>query len=111
MWTRTKTAALAGSGVGLALFLWIGLLPALVYGGYAGLLLAGGIYGTPVPPGLLPSALIVFGMILGVLGTAALFAVAGAAAGSAAAHVFLRAAVTRTPAERAAPAPGAAHRE
>jgi len=87
MWRRNKTVAMVGAGLGLALFLAIGLLPALMYGGYAGLLLAGGIFGTPVPPGALARGLVVFGMMLGVFGTAAVFAVAGAAAASAVAHV------------------------
>ena len=69
--------------LGLALFLAIALLPALLYGGYAGVLLAGGIVGTPVKATLLVRALIVFGMVLGVTGVGGLFAVAGAAAGAA----------------------------
>jgi hypothetical protein len=87
MWKRNKTVALAGAAVGFALFLGIGLLPALMYGGYAGLLLAGGIFGAPVQAGILPSALVVFGMVLGVFGTASVFVVAGAAAGSLVGHV------------------------
>jgi len=79
-----KIPTLVGAGIGLALFLAIALLPALLYGGYAGLLLAGGIFGTPVEPTLLPRALIVFGMVLGVLAVGSLFAVAGAVAGAAA---------------------------
>ncbi|GEJ56446.1 hypothetical protein [Anaeromyxobacter diazotrophicus] len=78
-----KTPTLIGAGVGLALFLAVGLLPALLYGGYAGVLLAGGIVGTPVKATLLVRALIVFGMVLGVTSLASLFAVAGAAAGAA----------------------------
>src|SRR6266508_6385169 len=78
-----KIPTLVGSGIGLALFLAVALLPAMLYGGYAGLLLAGGIFGTPVTPTLLPRALIVFGMVLGVVGVGSLFAVMGAAAGAA----------------------------
>ena len=78
-----KIPTLVGSGIGLALFLAVGLLPAMLYGGYAGLLLAGGIFGTPVEPTMLPRALIVFGMVLGVVAVASLFAVLGAAAGAA----------------------------
>jgi hypothetical protein len=55
----------------------------MLYGGYAGLLLAGGIFGTPVEPTMLPRALIVFGMVLGVVAVGSLFAVLGAAAGAA----------------------------
>ncbi len=78
-----KIPSLVGAGIGLALFLAIALLPALLYGGYAGLLLAGGIFGTPVEPTLLPRALIVFGMVMGVLAVGSLFAVVGAVAGTA----------------------------
>jgi hypothetical protein len=87
MWRRNKTVALVGAAVGFALFLGVALLPALAYGGYAGLLLATGIFGAPVPPGILTSGLVIFGMLLGVFGTAAFFAVAGAAAASAIAHI------------------------
>jgi hypothetical protein len=80
---NTKLATLIGSGIGLALFLAVALLPAVLYGGYAGLMLASGIFGTPVMPTLAVKALIVFGMVLGVTGIASLFAVMGAVAGAA----------------------------
>ncbi len=78
-----RTYTLIGAAVGLALFLALGLLPSLLYGGYAGVLLAGGIFGTPVKATLAVRAIIVFGMVLGVTGTGALFTVGGAAAGAA----------------------------
>jgi hypothetical protein len=78
-----KVPTLVGSGIGLALFLAVGLLPSMLYGGYAGLLLAGGIFGTPVEPTILPRALIVFGMVMGVVAVGSLFAVVGAASGAA----------------------------
>ncbi len=96
-----KTATLIGAGVGLALFLAIALLPSLLYGGYAGVLLAGGIFGTPVRATLAVRALIVFGMVLGVTSVASLFAVAGAAAGAAIATLVSPRAAPR-PAEHAA---------
>ena len=73
--------ALIGSGIGLTIFLAIALLPAILYGGYTGVLLAGGIFGTPIVPTLAVKALIVFGMILGVVGIGSLFTVAGAVIG------------------------------
>ena len=79
-----KSFTLIGAAVGLALFLAIALLPSLLYGGYAGVLLAGGIFGTPVKATLLVRGLIIFGMVLGVVGVGGLFAVGGAAAGAAA---------------------------
>ena len=81
--THTKLPAVIGAGIGLIAFLAVALLPALLYGGYAGVLLAGGIFGTPVTASFAVKALIIFGMVLGVTAVAALFAVAGAAAGAA----------------------------
>jgi hypothetical protein len=78
-----KTPSIVGAAVGLALFLAIALLPALLYGGYAGVMLAGGIFGTPVQPTFAVQALIVFGMVMGVTGVGSLFAVSGAVAGAA----------------------------
>ncbi len=80
---KRKTYTLVGAGIGLALFLLVALLPSLLYGGYAGVLLASGIAGAPVKATLLTRALTVFGMALGVLGVGGLFAVCGAAAGAA----------------------------
>lgn len=95
-----KVSTLIGAGIGLALFLAVGLLPSLLYGGYAGLLLAGGIFGTPVEPTFLPRALIVFGMGMGVVAVGSLFAVLGAVAGAAVSA--LTAITTRRPAEEQA---------
>jgi hypothetical protein len=83
MTNTNKIPALVGAGIGLATFLAVALLPAMLYGGYAGVLLAGGIFGTPVSASFLARALIVFGMVLGVTAVGSLFAVAGAAAGAA----------------------------
>jgi hypothetical protein len=79
---NNKIFGLVGAGCGLVAFLALGLLPAVLYGGYAGVLLAGGIFGTPIAPTLAVKALIVFGMVLGVTGIASLFAVGGAVVGS-----------------------------
>jgi hypothetical protein len=78
-----KHYTLIGAAIGLAVFLALALLPALLYGGYAGVLLAGGIFGTPISATFLVRALVVFGMVLGVVGIGSLFAVGGAAAGAA----------------------------
>jgi hypothetical protein len=91
-----KTPSIVGAAVGLALFLAIALLPALLYGGYAGVMLAGGIFGTPVVPTFAVRALIVFGMVMGVTGVGALFAVGGAVAGAAVGVL------SETPAKKAA---------
>jgi len=78
-----KVPSVIGAGLGLLLFVFVGLLPAVLYGGYAGVLLATGIFGSPLTGAFLERALIVFGSVLGVTAVAALFAVAGAAAGAA----------------------------
>ena len=77
-----RKSTIVGAAVGLALFLAIGLLPALLYGGYAGVLLAGGIFGTPIAPTIWVRALIVFGMVMGTVGIGALFTVFGAVVGA-----------------------------
>ncbi len=79
---NSKIPSLVGVGIGLALFLALALLPAMLYGGYAGVLLAGGIFGTPLQATFLVRALIVFGIVLGVVAVGSLFAVMGAAAGA-----------------------------
>jgi hypothetical protein len=96
---KKNTPSIIGAAVGLALFLAIALLPALLYGGYAGVLLAGGIFGTPVQPSFLVKALIIFGMVLGAVGVGSLFAVGGAAAG-AAVGALTRAGVPAKPVEQ-----------
>ncbi len=98
MTNTNKTPALVGAGLGLATFLAVALLPAMLYGGYAGVLLAGGIFGTPVTAGLGARVLIVFGMVLGVTAVGSLFAVAGAAFGAAVCAVIR----TTTPAAKKA---------
>jgi hypothetical protein len=86
MW-RNKSVAMVGAAVGFALFLVIGLLPALLYGGYAGLLLATAIFGAPFQAGFFSTGLVVFVMLLGTFGTASVFAVAGAVLASGSVHV------------------------
>jgi hypothetical protein len=90
---NTKNVTIIGAASGLALFLAVALLPALLYGGYAGVLLAGGIFGTPVQATFATRALIVFGMVMGTCGIGALFTVSGAVVGAA-----VGALVTRQPA-------------
>lgn len=80
---RYRIHALVGAGVGLVAFLAVGLLPTLLYGGYAGVLLASAVSGAPVAATFAVRVLIVAGMVLGVTLVAAMFAVAGAAAGTA----------------------------
>jgi hypothetical protein len=85
--TRSKSIAVSGAVIGLALFVAVALNAALLYGAYGGLLLATGIFGAPLPQHLLARGLVGFGSILGVFATAAVFAVAGAGTASAVAHL------------------------
>ena len=76
-----KLFGVIGAGFGLVLFLALALLPSMLYGGYAGLLLANGIMNTTQPT-LITKAFVFFGMALGCAGVASLFAVCGAVCGS-----------------------------
>jgi hypothetical protein len=78
-----RKTTIIGAAVGLAIFLPFALLPSMLYGGYAGVLLAGLVQGTPIAAGVVSRVLIVFGMVFGVTTVAAVFALAGAAAGAA----------------------------
>ena len=78
----SKLSSIVGAALGLAVFLGVGLLPSLLYGGYAGVLLAGGIFGTPIESTLPVRALIVGGMIMGTTAVASLFMVTGAVLGA-----------------------------
>jgi hypothetical protein len=78
-----RTYSLVGVGVGLVAFLVLGLLPSMLYGGYAGILLASGIYGTPIQATFMVRAFIIVGMVFGVTAIASLFAVVGAVVGAA----------------------------
>lgn len=80
---KRRTPRLVGAAVGFAAFLAVALVPSLLYGGYAGVLLAGGIFEAPLPPSLAMRALIAFGMAMGAAGAGSLFTVGGAAAGAA----------------------------
>lgn len=79
---RARAFAFGGGVVGLVTFLAVGLLPSLVYGGFAGATLAAALLGHPVDGGLFARAIVVFGMVTGLLATAGVFVVGGAALGS-----------------------------
>ncbi len=77
-----KTYTLIGAGIALAVFLAIALLPTLVYGGYAGVMLAAAAGGAPVHATAEARFVIAAGMVVAVLGVGGLFTVAGAAVGA-----------------------------
>ena len=95
--TGSRTFAFGGGIVGLVTFLAVGLLPSIVYGGFAGVSLASAIVGGPIDGSLLARGIVVFGMVVGLLGTAGVFVVIGAAMGAgvyAIARNFAKAPVT-----------------
>lgn len=77
-----KKSSLIGAGLGLAAFLALGLLPAALYGGYAGVLLAGGVLGTPLHVSWLVRLFVLGGMVFGTAAVGFLFTVFGAAVGA-----------------------------
>ena len=78
---RNRIPAVIGALVGAVAYLLVGLLPSIVYGTYAGVLLAGGIVDVATAT-FWVKAFGVFGAILGVLGLGSLFVVLGAVAGA-----------------------------
>ncbi len=102
MTTRNrKLPSLVGAALGLAVFLAVGLVPAMLYGGYAGVALAAAVLGAPVAGGGIAGAFVVLGLGLGVVVTGAFFAAAGAAAATAVAALL----ALTTPARGERPAP------
>ncbi len=89
----SRKSTIAGAALGLLLFLALGALPALVYGGYAGVVLVGFLFGTPVQVGLASRAVVLFAMGAGVVVTGGMFVAGGALTGAA---IGLMAAPPRT---------------
>ena len=71
-----------GGVLGLATFIGVGLLPSLLYGGYAGLLLGSAIFGTPIHESVFGQAAVVLGVISGALSVGGIFVIGGAILGS-----------------------------
>lgn len=97
----SRTFAFGGGIVGLVTFLFVGLLPSIVYGGFAGVTMASSILGGPADGSLIGRALVVFGMVVGLLGAGGVFIVIGAALGAGAYGIVRSASRTsvQTPAE------------
>ncbi len=93
-----RTFAFGGGIVGLIAFLIIGLLPSLVYGGFAGAALAAGLLGHPVDASMMARGITIFGMVAGLLATAGVFVVVGAVFGSIV-HALARATMKQEQAE------------
>jgi hypothetical protein len=65
--TMTRQGAYIGAGAGLVLFALFGLLPGSLIGGAAGISFAGMLFGLPLEPGLVSRAIVIAGMVVGVL--------------------------------------------
>jgi hypothetical protein len=77
-----------GGVMGLAIFIGVGLLPSLLYGGYAGLILGSAIFGTPIHESVFGQATVVLGVISGVLAIGGIFVLGGAILASGAYSLF-----------------------
>ncbi len=64
---KARKGAYAGTGAGLVLFALFGLLPGSFVGGAAGVTIAGWLFGLPLDPGILSRAIVLAGMLTGVL--------------------------------------------
>lgn len=67
-----------GAIVGGVVFLVAAALPSLVHGGYAGVMLAGAVLGTPFSATLVARAIIFSGMAIAFLGVGTIFTLGGA---------------------------------
>ena len=74
----------AGTGVGLVLFLLVGMFPGSLIGGAAGLYISNFIMGGVVDSSLLPRIITALAMVAGVIGSAAFFIIGSSLAGWAA---------------------------
>ncbi len=71
----TKKGLYIGTGMGLVLFVLVGLLPGLFIGGMAALKIGESLFGTMSAGAILPRMVIAFSMIAGLLVSAAVFVV------------------------------------
>jgi hypothetical protein len=76
--TRANPFTFIGGVVGLVVFLVVGLLPSLLYGGYAGVILGSAIFGTPIHESIFAQATVVLGVVSGVLAIGGVFVLGGA---------------------------------
>lgn len=84
----SKKGLYMGTGIGLILFVLVGLLSGSLIGGVIGLKIAGLIHGGPVEGGLLPRLIVAGSMIAGVIASAVMFVAGMGFLGWAAGFVF-----------------------
>jgi hypothetical protein len=75
---KARNITFFGGIAGLISFLVVGLLPSLLYGGYAGVILGSAIFGSPVHEHVLAQAIVALGVISGVLAVGGIFVLGGA---------------------------------
>ena len=79
---RANPITFIGGILGLATFIGVGLLPSLLYGGYAGLILGSAIFGTPISATIFGQITVILGVISGALSVGGIFVIGGAILGS-----------------------------
>ncbi len=70
-----------GTGIGLVLFLLVGMFPGSLIGGAAGLYISNLLMGGAVVSTLIPRMIVALSMVAGVIGSAALFVIGTSVAG------------------------------
>jgi len=70
-----KKGLYIGTGMGLVLFVLVGLLPGIFIGGMGGLKIGEILFGTVAAGAIMPRLIVAFSMILGLLMTAVVFIV------------------------------------
>lgn len=71
-----------GSLVSFVLFILFGLVPALLYGGYMGLMMSTLLLGAVASTGWIAQIIVIGGMVLGSVATLSLFLIIGALLGA-----------------------------
>ena len=79
--TIARKTAYIGAGAGIVLFALFGLLPGGILGGAMGLNLAGWLFGLPLEPGLISRAIVLAGMLVGILLAGIVMVTAGTTVG------------------------------
>ncbi len=77
-----RASGTVGALLGIVAFFLLGLRPAILYGGWTGLVIAGAFFGHPVKMTVGAKILVGCGSVLGALALGALFTVAGSVFGS-----------------------------
>ena len=79
---RNNKPVLVGAAVGFLVFLVVGAIPALLYGGYLGLMMANALFGSTGDLSLAARMMTGGGMLLGFFAVNGLFLVAGGVLGT-----------------------------